>query len=168
MTMTRCWSPWYYYDDVKSGSLACAATTSFFSIFSITYVSYCLDGGDSSQFFLPLFETDVHTTMKSAGGFMIFFYLVYIVSSILMVRGVLNYHRGLMLPWLIQNLLYILAIIAFAIWLQASYYHNLLSVLWCLIWLIFAAVHIYMHRCVRAHYDVIKDMNAADILQIYD
>ncbi|KAA0202798.1 hypothetical protein HAZT_HAZT008654 [Hyalella azteca] len=106
--------------------------------------------------------------MKSAGGFMIFFYLVYIVSSILMVRGVLNYHRGLMLPWLIQNLLYILAIIAFAIWLQASYYHNLLSVLWCLIWLIFAAVHIYMHRCVRAHYDVIKDMNAADILQIYD
>lgn len=61
-TMKECWSPWYYYDSVKSGSKACAATTIFFSTFSIIYICHCLSGGDSSQFFLPLFETDVDTS----------------------------------------------------------------------------------------------------------
>lgn len=65
--------------------------------------------------------------MKSAGGFMIIFYLSYIVVSILMVLGVNKDHRGLILPWLTQNLLYILMIIAFALWLQASYYHYVSS-----------------------------------------
>lgn len=60
--MKGCWSPWYYYDNVKSGSYASAATSIFFSSFGIIYVSYCLDGGDSSQFFLPLFETDVRNS----------------------------------------------------------------------------------------------------------
>ncbi|KAB7499266.1 hypothetical protein Anas_07493 [Armadillidium nasatum] len=121
--MEGCWSPWYYYDNVKSGSYAVAATTIFFSVCSIVYVSYCLDGGESSQFFLPLFETDVRSTMKYAGGFLLIWHLAYIVNSILMIRGVQLYHRGLMLPWLSQNLVYILMIIAYAIWLQASYYH---------------------------------------------
>lgn len=60
--MKNCWSPWYYYDSVKSGSKACAATTIFFSTFSIIYICHCLNEGDSSQFFLPLFETDVNTS----------------------------------------------------------------------------------------------------------
>ncbi|XP_047495120.1 uncharacterized protein LOC125043173 [Penaeus chinensis] len=164
--MKNCWSPWFYYDNVKSGSKACAATTIFFSVFSIIYICYCLDEGDSSQFFLPLFETDVDTTMKSAGGFMIFFYLVYISLSILMIRGVVKDHRGMILPWLTQNLIYILMIIAFALWLQASYYHYLMSVLWTLIYLLFAAAHVYMHRCVKSQYDVIKSMHAPNIVQL--
>ena len=61
--------------------------------------------------------------MQGAGGFMIVFYGVYIVVSMLMVEGVRREHRGLILPWLTQNLLYVLMIIAFALWLQASYYH---------------------------------------------
>ncbi|RXG63876.1 hypothetical protein Avbf_09843 [Armadillidium vulgare] len=101
--MEGCWSPWYYYDNVKSGSYAVAATTIFFSVCSIVYVSYCLDGGESSQFFLPLFETDVRSTMKYAGGFLLLWHLAYIVNSILMIRGVQLYHRGLMLPWLSQK-----------------------------------------------------------------
>ncbi|KAK7082613.1 hypothetical protein SK128_012361 [Halocaridina rubra] len=165
--MKECWSPWYYYDNVKSGSKACAATTTFFSTFSIIYICYCLDGGDSSQFFLPLFETDVDTTMKGAGGFMIFFYLLYIIFAGLMVKGVMIDHRGLILPWLIQNFLYILMVIAFALWLQASYYHYLLSVLWTLIYLLFAAAHVYMHRCVKSQYENIKKAQAPNIVQLF-
>ena len=60
MTMKSCWSPWYYYDNTKSGSFAVAATSIFFSVFSFVYVFHCLSGEDSSQFFLPLFETDVN------------------------------------------------------------------------------------------------------------
>lgn len=67
--------------------------------------------------------------MKGAGGFMILFYLSYIVVSVLMIEGVNRDHRGLILPWLTQNLLYILMVIAFALWLQASYYHYV-SNLW--------------------------------------
>lgn len=63
--MKNCWSPWFYYDNTEAGSKACAATTIFFSTFSIIYICHCLSGGDSSQFFLPLFETDVDTS-KSA------------------------------------------------------------------------------------------------------
>lgn len=165
--MKNCWSPWYYYDNTRSGSKACAGTTIFFSIFSIIYICYCLDGGDSSQFFLPLFETDVDTTMKGAGGFMILFYLSYIVVSVLMIEGVNRDHRGLILPWLTQNLLYILMVIAFALWLQASYYHYLLSVLWTCIYLLFAAAHVYMYRCVKSQYEVIKEAQAPNIVQLF-
>ncbi|XP_076057740.1 septate junction component pasiflora 1 [Oratosquilla oratoria] len=165
--MKECWSPWYYYDNTYSGSIACAATTTFFSVFSIIYVCHCLDGGDSSQFFLPLFETDVDDTMKYAGGFLLIFYLAYIINAGLMVRGMQMDHRGLMLPWLIQNFFYILLIITFAIWLQASYYHYLLSVLWVCLYSIFAGVHIYMHRCVKSQYERIKTLQSQNIVLLY-
>ncbi|KAG0715515.1 hypothetical protein GWK47_001301 [Chionoecetes opilio] len=165
--MKNCWSPWYYYDNTKGGSKACAATTIFFSTFSIIYIWHCLSGGDSSQFFLPLFETDVDTTMRGAGGFMIVFYVCYIVVSMLMFEGVNREHRGLILPWLTQNMLYILMIIAFALWLQASYYHYLLSVLWTFLYLLFAAAHIYMYRCVKSQYEVIKQGQAPNIVQLF-
>lgn len=165
--MKTCWSPWYYYDNTEGGSKACAATTIFFSTFSIIYICHCLSGGDSSQFFLPLFETDVDSTMKGAGGFMIVFYMCYIVFSVLMVEGIRREHRGLILPWLSQNFLYILMIIAFALWLQASYYHYLLSVLWTCIYLLFAAAHVYMYRCVKSQYEVIKISQAPNIVQLY-
>ncbi|XP_068240274.1 uncharacterized protein [Palaemon carinicauda] len=165
--MKGCWSPWYYYDDLRAASKACAATTTFFSVFSIIYIGQCLAGGESSQFFLPLFETDIDTTMRSAGGFMIFFYLLYITCAGLMVLGIRRDHRGLILPWLTQNMIYILMIIAFALWLQASYYHYLLSVLWTCIYLLFAAAHIYMHRCVKTQYDHIKLMQAPNIVQLF-
>ena len=61
--------------------------------------------------------------MKYAGGFLLIFYITYIFNSLLMIKGIMDYHRGMILPWLTQNLLYILMIIAYAIWLQASYYH---------------------------------------------
>ena len=127
--MTRCWSLLYYYDDVKSESIASAPTTIFISVFSITYISYCLDRGESSQFFLPLFETDVKNTMKAAGGFMIC-YLLLITFSVLMVLGVRSNHPVLFLPLLTLDLIYIMLVVAYAIWLIASYYHNLLSALW--------------------------------------
>jgi len=166
--MDKCWSPWYYYDDTRSGSFACAAVSTFFSMFSIVYVCYCLDGGESSQFFLPLFETDVKTTMKPAGGFLLGYYILFILFSGMMVLGVKRYHRGLILPWLTINMLYVLSLVAFAIWLQASYYHNLLSVLWTLLYLMYCGVHVYMHRCVRAQYEIIKSYHAPNIMQLYD
>lgn len=98
---------------------------------------------------------------------MILFYLSYIVVSVLMIEGVNRDHRGLILPWLTQNLLYILMVIAFALWLQASYYHYLLSVLWTCIYLLFAAAHVYMYRCVKSQYEVIKEAQAPNIVQLF-
>lgn len=77
--MKSCWSPWYYYDNTEGGSKACAATTMFFSVFSIIYIIHCMTGGDSSQFFLPLFETDVDSS-KAAQGWLFFVIFVYLLT----------------------------------------------------------------------------------------
>ena len=60
--------------------------------------------------------------MKYAGGFLLVFFVTFVMTSLAMMRGVQKCHRGMILPWLVQNMLYVLLLIAYDIWLIASYY----------------------------------------------
>merc|ERR1712107_309480 len=66
-----------------------------------------MNGGDASQFYLPLFETDLHGDAQHAGRFCIIMLTALIVSAVLLIWGIRKDVRGLMLPWLVLWLLHI-------------------------------------------------------------
>ena len=60
-----------------------------------------LHGGDASQFYLPLFETSLHSEAQHAGNFCIIMLTAILISAVLLVWGVRNDVRALMLPWMV-------------------------------------------------------------------
>ena len=52
-----CWSPCFWHANVRDGSIAVGIYTIGISICLITYTIYVLNGGDTSQLWLPFFET---------------------------------------------------------------------------------------------------------------
>jgi len=96
-----CWSPCFWHSTVRSGSYAVAGYTLGMALCLLTYTAYIMQGGDSSQFYLPLFETDLNGEMQPAGQFVILYMLAMIVVSLLLMWGIRRDIRGLMLPWMV-------------------------------------------------------------------
>ena len=95
-----CWSPCFWHSNVRTGSVAVALYTMAMSFCLIVYTAYLMNGGDASQVYLPYFEANLSTSMQSGGGFTIFFMIVFIIFSALLMVGVKQDIRGLMIPWM--------------------------------------------------------------------
>ena len=62
--LNSCWTPCFWHNNVRDGSLAVAIYTFFMSLAVVTYCVYIMTGGDTSQLWLPFFETDLKNTLQ--------------------------------------------------------------------------------------------------------
>ncbi|KAL0275763.1 UNVERIFIED_CONTAM: hypothetical protein PYX00_003523 [Menopon gallinae] len=165
--LETCWSPCIWNTNVKTGSKAVAFYTAMFSVVLITLIAYMLNGGESSMLYSPLFETDVRNSMQGVGGFFIFYLLLLIAFSILMVVGINRTTRGLMLPWLISFGLICAFQLVFGLWLLGGYYIYLDSVFAAFVDWIWMAYNIYCWLCVYSMYKIIAELQSPNIELLY-
>ncbi|XP_059479099.1 uncharacterized protein LOC132198851 [Neocloeon triangulifer] len=165
--LRTCWSPFIWNNDVKTGSYAVAFYTMATSLIIITWTAFEMSGGDSSHFYMPLFETDVRDTMQLFGGLEIVLFLLMIAFSGLMIKGIKISNRGFILPWLWGMAFLIFLQILFGIWLLYGYYIYLQSVMACLVLWIWMGYNIYCWLCVYSFYDILREMQAPNIVLLY-
>lgn len=138
--LSSCWSPFIWTNSVKTGSYAIAFYTASVSVILITMVRnllmnhnsvlkeicfqvvYCMLGGDSTQLYSPLFETDIKDSMLFWGSFYVIYLLIFIGSSYLVYFAIKIQTRGWLLPWLIQMGVIILFQFLWGIWQLYGYY----------------------------------------------
>nr|CAD7598373.1 unnamed protein product [Timema genevievae] len=165
--LETCWSPCIWNNNVKAGSYNVAAYTLSFSVVLITFISYMLNGGESSQLYSPLFETDVRNSMQAVGGFFIFYLLVLIGLSVLLMFGISKMNRGMMLPWMICFGIVILFQLIFGLWLLGGYYIYLQSVTAALVDWIWMSYNFYCWLCVYSLYQIYDEMQSPNIELLY-
>ncbi|XP_055849715.1 uncharacterized protein LOC129914470 [Episyrphus balteatus] len=154
VVLSSCWSPFIWSNNVKSGSLAVAVYTAALSIVSITLIAYMLLGGESSQLYSPLFETDIRHSMLVYGGLYIFYFCLFIIASYLIYVAIKINTRGWLIPWLVLAGLGIVYQLLFGIWLIAGYYIYLeqtLSALFNFVWMFYNG---YCWLCVFSQYQI--------------
>ena len=100
MYLKTCWSPCFWHSNVRHGSYAVAVYTALMSFCLLVYTAYVMNGGDSSQFYLPFFESDLETSTQHAGRFALIFFLTMMAFSVMLVFGIRTDIRGLMIPWM--------------------------------------------------------------------
>ena len=122
-----------------------------------------MNGGDASQFYLPLFETDLHGDAQHAGRFCIIMLTALIVSAVLLIWGIRKDVRGLMLPWLVLWSILCLGQAMFGLWLIFGYYIYLEGVFAALVDFAWMSYNIYCWWVVRNHYRNVKWFQSPDI-----
>ncbi len=107
--LTSCWTPFFWHSSARSGALASAVYSAFMSAFVLAYTAYVMSGGDSSQLWLPFFETNLDGgSLAGWGSFALAYFLLLLAASGALAAGIRWEVRGLMLPWMILMLLVIL------------------------------------------------------------
>lgn len=152
--LESCWSPIIWTDSVTTGSYAIGFYTSAMSVILITMIIYCMTGGDSTQLYSPLFETDVRDSMQFWGAIFISFLLMFIVSSILIYFAIKIKTRGWLLPWLVQMGTIIIFQFLFGIWQLYGYYIYLIQTLYCLVNWLWMGYNIYCWMVVYSQYQI--------------
>lgn len=169
--LKSCWSPCFWYGDVRSGSLAVSVYTLALSICLIVYTINVMTGGDSSQLWLPFFETSLLDstgtggpgTAIGAGGFTIIYLLLLLVASICLSLAVRRDVRGLMLPWMYLMWVAIVFQGMFGLWLIFGYYIYLEVIMAALCDFVWMTFNIYCFFVVRSHYRNVKHNQTPDI-----
>merc|ERR1712150_24321 len=166
--LKSCWSPCFWHGNVKDGSIAIAVYTMTMSICLITYTVCILSGGDSSQLYLPFFETGVGDSVQGTGIFVILYFIILFVLSGLLLLGIRSDIRGFMLPWVYTMYIALLFQAMFGLWLVFGYYIYLETVfvaLCCWTWMAF---NYYCVLVVRSHLRNVKFFQSPDIEYLND
>nr|CAD7197249.1 unnamed protein product [Timema douglasi] len=106
-------------------------------------------------------------TMQAVGGFFIFYLLVLIGLSVLLMFGISKMNRGMMLPWMICFGIVILFQLIFGLWLLGGYYIYLQSVTAALVDWIWMSYNFYCWLCVYSLYQIYDEMQSPNIELLY-
>jgi len=161
------WTPCYYYDDIRTATTTIAFYTAMSSLIAIAYTSYVMRGGESSNYYMPYFETDIRFSTQVAGGLAIVFFLAFILFSFTMYRGIAIENRGFMLPWIGWILIVIGYQFYYGISVLFMYYIYLESVMITLVSWIWMSYNIYCLICVYSQYQVIRDKQQPHLIYEY-
>ncbi|XP_048478040.1 uncharacterized protein LOC105387619 [Plutella xylostella] len=166
--LESCWSPCIWSSDVKSGSKAVAMYTIALSVVLITFISYQMAGGDSTQIWNPLFEADVRVSLQVFGSIFIIILLLLAIFSVLMVIGLNIWMRGFILPWLMTFGLIIVFQLIFGLWLIGGYYIYLEATFAAFLDFLWMAYNVYCWLCVFSQYQIILEMQSPNIEILID
>lgn len=169
MTVLRvCWSPCWCHSTVKQGSAAVAIYTIVLNILSLVYISWVMRGGQSSDLYSPFFEADIDETMGVAGGITITFCCLYLIAGAVLLVGIANDIRGMMLPYLFLNGVVCLVALAMGIFMIARYYIYPLAMLSSVFMWLFFCIQVYCQLCVMSQYQLLMKYQTANIEVMYN
>ncbi|KAJ8985887.1 hypothetical protein NQ317_006261 [Molorchus minor] len=161
--LKSCWSPCIWTDKLKTGCIGIAFYTGAMSIVLMTFIVFDMNGGDSTQLYNPLFEADVRLSMQVVGWVLLIYFLLLILSSVVLVVGINSLIRGFMVPWMVGFGFAISFQLVFGLWLLGGYYIYLECVLYTLIIWGWMAYNGYLWLVVYSQFKIIEEMQSPNI-----